>query len=143
MIEKKACPYCAEGVWKTAVQCPHCQSRLSFFQPEAWHRSHGQGRFLGVCTALARAFSLPLLVVRVAFVGLTFVQLLGPIAYGVFLLVIPKVRGTDSVLQMLLRRALAFAEWIGGGPSTDSSDAPAEPAGVVQRPKHRDGLPAA
>ena len=63
----------------------------------------------GVCTGLARHLGWPVLVVRVAFVGLALAQLLGVIAYGALWLLLPAqapsaAPGLESATRAGLRR---------------------------------------
>jgi len=52
--------------------------------------------------------------VRLVFVVLTFVHLLGPLAYGSLWLVIPRRPGDESLLEQFLKHARDLASMLGG-----------------------------
>ena len=107
------------------MRCPHCRSRLRNFTMEGWHRDHPEAIFAGVAAAVAKAFAVPVVPVRVAFVALSLVQLVGVLAYLGLWLVIPKRAGEASLLETGLSRALEAAQRLSGRPSpTPDSGAP-------------------
>ena len=114
MADTKRCPYCAEEIHAAAVRCRYCRSRLTSFDVERWHRSHPEARLAGVCSALAQVLAVPVAVVRLVFVVLTFFHLLGLLVYGALWLVIPARPGGESPLEILLRRALNLAAVLSG-----------------------------
>jgi len=114
MTDERRCPYCAEPIRAEAVRCPHCRSRVAGFASESWYRDQPEAVIAGVSAALARAFSLPLVAVRVGFVVLSFVHLLGVIVYGALWLAIPHREGGESVLEGLLGRAQCAARHLSG-----------------------------
>jgi phage shock protein PspC (stress-responsive transcriptional regulator) len=114
MDDTKRCPYCGEEIRAAAVRCRYCRSRLTSFDPERWHRNHGDARLAGVCSALAHALAVPVAAVRLLFVVLSFVHFLGPTLYGGLWLIIPRQAGEESLLERFLKRALDLAALLGG-----------------------------
>jgi phage shock protein PspC (stress-responsive transcriptional regulator) len=114
MGEMKRCPYCAEEIQAEAIRCRYCRSRLTAFDAGRWHRQHPDARLAGVCAALAHAFAVPVAAVRLVFVVLTFIHLLGPLLYGSLWLVIPRAPGEESQLERLLRWAMDAANTLSG-----------------------------
>ena len=105
MEDVRTCPYCAEEIRAAATRCPHCRSRVTAFDPERWYRDLPERRVAGVAAAVARALALPVGAVRVGFIVLSFVHLLGPLLYGALWLLIPFRPGGDTPIM----RALAYA----------------------------------
>ena len=114
MAELKRCPYCAEEIQAEATRCRYCRSRLASFDPQRWHRSHPETKLAGVCAALAHALAVPVAIVRLAFVVLTFFHLLGVFIYASLWLLIPRRPGGESQLEVLLRWALDLAGMLSG-----------------------------
>jgi phage shock protein PspC (stress-responsive transcriptional regulator) len=117
MSETKRCPFCAEEIRAEATRCRYCRSRLTSFDAGRWHRSHPDARVAGVCAALAHALAVPVAAVRLVFVVLTFVHLLGPLLYAGLWLVIPRHPGGESLLEVGLGWALAQARRLRGDPA--------------------------
>jgi phage shock protein PspC (stress-responsive transcriptional regulator) len=109
MQETRKCPYCAEDIPAEAIRCRYCRSRVAALDPARWYRDHPERRLAGVASAIAHALAFPVTGVRLAFVVLTFVHLLGPLVYGALWLVIPREPGTPSALEGALAKA---QEWV-------------------------------
>jgi phage shock protein PspC (stress-responsive transcriptional regulator) len=109
MDETRKCPYCAEDIRAEAVRCPYCRSRVAVFDAARWYRDHPERRVAGVTAAVAHALAFPVTAVRVGFVLLTFIHLLGPILYGALWLITPFAPGGRTSLD---RALAAVEEWI-------------------------------
>jgi phage shock protein PspC (stress-responsive transcriptional regulator) len=115
---RRPCPYCAEDIAATAIRCPHCRSRLATFDPAAWRRDHPERLGAGVAAAIAHATAFPVAAVRLGFVLLTFLHLMGPFLYGLGWLLIPPSGGSPSVAEGFLSKALvALRRARGDGPT--------------------------
>ena len=138
MADTKRCSFCAEEIRAEATRCPYCRSRLIGFQIDGWHRAHDDARLAGVASAVAHALALPVGAVRLAFVLLTLVHLVGAVAYGALWLIVPPRLGEPSVLQDALARAAEWARRLAGDgsspPPSDSSGGSASSSGVSGLP---------
>ncbi len=99
MDATRKCPYCAEDISPEAVRCPYCRSRLGTLDLAGWHRDQPGRRIAGVASAIAHALGWPVGAVRLGFIVLTVVHLLGPVLYGALWLLIPFVPGNESPLE--------------------------------------------
>jgi len=114
MTDMKRCPFCAETILAEASRCRYCRSRLVSFDSERWHRSYPERRVAGVCAAIAHAVAVPTAAVRLAFVVLTFIHLIGPMLYASLWLVIPQHVGDESQLERLFRWGQTLAAALSG-----------------------------
>jgi len=119
----RKCPYCAEEIHAEAIRCPYCRSRIAALDPARWYRDHPARRVGGVAAAIAHALALPLPFVRIGFLALTFVHLLGPVVYGALWLIVPFRPGDPSPLE---RATATLRAWIG---TFADRDRPAGPSG--------------
>ena len=101
MDEFRNCPYCGEQIRGAATRCRYCRSRLTALDPERWYRDHPERRVAGVASAVARALAFPVGAVRLGFIVLTFIHLLGPLVYGALWLLIPFAPDGDAPLGRL------------------------------------------
>ena len=101
----RKCPYCAEEIAAEAVRCPYCRSRVAALDPARWYRDHPGRRLAGVAAAIGHAVALPVSGVRLGFVVLTFIHLIGPLLYGALWLIVPFTPQGPSLLERGLARA--------------------------------------
>jgi phage shock protein PspC (stress-responsive transcriptional regulator) len=112
----RPCPYCAEEIQAEAALCRFCRSRLSAIDPAAWRRDHPERRVAGVAAAVAHGLAVPTSVVRLAFLVLSFIHFVGPLAYAALWMVIPPRVGEASVLERTLETVRALVEALLGSP---------------------------
>ena len=108
METTRHCPYCAEEIASAAIRCRHCRSRLFELDPAHWYRDHPDRRLAGVAAATARGLAVPSTWVRIGFVALTFVHLIGPLVYGTLWLLLPARPDDESPAE----------HWLGGARET-------------------------
>lgn len=88
--KSKQCPYCAETILADAVKCRFCGSTLErdrFLQ--GWTRKRRHGKIAGVCSGLAVQFALPVTILRLAFIVLTFFGGWGIVIYLALWFIMP------------------------------------------------------
>lgn len=106
MNETKTCPYCAEEIRSEAVFCRYCRSRLQATVADEWYRNHPEARLGGVCAALAHAFAVPIVAVRLAFVVFTVFLHIGVLVYAGLWILIPPSPGEPSHAERALQWAI-------------------------------------
>jgi phage shock protein PspC (stress-responsive transcriptional regulator) len=82
----------------TAAVCPHCQGKLKNGLLSDTYRNRPGKQIAGVAIALAEAFGVSVTFIRLVFLVLTFVNLLGPAIYGTLWLLLPAEPGRASIL---------------------------------------------
>jgi phage shock protein PspC (stress-responsive transcriptional regulator) len=114
MEATRTCPYCAEEIRAEATRCRYCRSRLAEIDPGRWRRNHPERRLAGVAAAVAHALGVSVAAVRVGFIVLAFLHLIGPVLYGALWVVIPFAPGEPSLFEQGVAHAWALAERMRG-----------------------------
>ena len=97
----RSCPLCAEPVEMAAIVCPHCQGRLQSGLLTDTYRNRPGRQLAGVAIALAEELGVSVTFIRLVFVILTFINLLGPAIYVTMWLILPAEPGGASPLGRL------------------------------------------
>jgi len=99
--EPRSCPLCAEPVRTAATVCPHCQGRLTNGLLKVTYRNRPGRQIAGVAIALAEELGISVTFIRLVFVILTFINLLGPAVYVTMWLILPAEPDGASLLGKL------------------------------------------
>lgn len=84
--------------------------------PAVWRRDHPDRRLAGVATAVAHGLAVPVSLVRLSFIVLTFVHFVGAMAYAALWMVIPQHVGEASVLERTLDALRTLVQSLFGPP---------------------------
>ena len=101
--QRVPCPYCRELILPGAIKCKECGSSLARqWAPGSkmvWARSLPDRKVLGVSACIAHNFRVSPTLVRLTFVLLTFVSLLGLFLYLGLAAIIPPAPGQRSLFE--------------------------------------------
>jgi len=109
-VERVPCPYCRELILPGALKCKECGSNLTsgsartWLQPlpRVWARNQGDRKLLGVASCIATNLRVSPTLVRLVFVLLTFVSLLGLFLYLILAMIIPPAPGERSAFETMV-----------------------------------------
>jgi phage shock protein PspC (stress-responsive transcriptional regulator) len=158
--ERVACPYCRELILPGAIKCKECGSNLSKrgsgihsaaqalnFSGRTfdWTRNQPNRKVFGVAACIANNLRVSATLVRLIFVLLTFVSLLGLILYIALAAIIPPEPGTRSLFEAGVDSlGTVFDSFHGRQPATAASapaNVPAASAVVPDPPTQTDPQP--
>jgi len=93
----KRCPYCYELIHADAVKCRYCKSFLDTAESaEPGKRATSEKMLLGVCSRLADKYLIPVTLVRLFFVLVTFFHGFGILLYLVLWAILPGLGAEES-----------------------------------------------
>lgn len=122
--ERVQCPYCRELILAGAVKCKECGSILGRLPrtsgSKEWVRNLPERKFFGVSAAIAKNYHVSVTLVRLIFILLTFLHLLGLAIYLILVAIIPYEAGKRSLFETAVDAISAALESARTRPSVAS-----------------------